>query len=463
MNLKLFFTNLLKVILSDYSKVIISFLSIIYLTQILSTEEFGTYGLILSYASITSILALNTSNNKIIINLVAEKDIISRKLFNNVLILRISSIFFSIIFLIFLSIFTNLNIFNYLNYIVLIVLSIVFWDFAESFAFGILEFNNSVLLNISSNIIFVLILYIFFDDINFSYVLLTYCLIYGFRSVIYFFLANKHVSDKHHSSNYKISEILKLSYPYLITRFCSGIAEHSPIIFLGLFISNDEVAFYNLSNKLILPLVIGVTSILRLVYPYLTRMIKDNRKYIINIFSKYYSLLMFLISSIIFVVSSTSDFWILKIFGSKYINSIPVFKLLSWVVVFYVFDIIFSNMLSAFNKQHLSYRVTIFDCLIVIPLIFIGSMYDSLILTQLKLIGYLITFIIHIYLYQKYLKINLLSSTFFINTTLILILLFISFYPISFFTFSIFMLISLSFTFINFKDLKHVIVNFKIN
>ena len=423
--------NFLKVIFSDFFKLVVSFSTLIILTNVLSTENFGIYGTILAYSSLFSLIALNTSNNKIIINLTNELNGISKSLFKKIFLIRSFFTILTFCLLYLINIILNLNIDEYYFSICLIISSIVLWDFSESIFFAKLNFNYPIVISIFFSLLWLISIYFFADEISFFQLIVVYASIYLIRSFVIFLFSFKFLENIIYNQNISSKRILKLSFPYVIMRILAGIAEHSPVILLGFFISSSEVAFYHLGNRITLPFIIIFGAILKTLYPYMSKSFISDKDKIEKIISEIYAPIYLFFSFIIFLLSISSSYWIPTIFGDEYNSVIDIFNFLAWIILFFSFDLLMSNILSTFNMQNKLGLITFVDFIIVMPFIYIGSQFGSEFLSQLKLVAYFITFNFHLYMLNKLVKLKILNKKFIFSYILVFLLLIMSLLKIS--------------------------------
>lgn len=165
---------------------------------------------------------------------------------------------------------------------------------------------------------------------------------------------------------------VNLKFIFLFNRFLRYIKEGTPILFLGflgfIFFNSDhlilgylrgmkELGYYSIVTKIMLNLTLIPSLAVTALFPFLSKISTDYGRLKI-IYRKV--LFSFIFSSFLLVLFLyfTVDYWFLWILGEEYKNSIIVFKILSWNLIFLFSLILLDNLLFILNKQWPNFYLT---------------------------------------------------------------------------------------------------------
>nr|UEO57196.1 flippase [Morganella morganii] len=173
---------------------------------------------------------------------------------------------------------------------------------------------------------------------------------------------------------------------------------------LGAFVSNTEVAYFALSEKIIVLVVVISSTITQVTLPRLSILAKTNRAEFLLLINKIYtSLMMIVLPSFIGVYLMASEF--LFIFGSyEFMPALDTIKIFSFYILFFSLLKIFATQtLFALNKEKVYIILLIAFALVnaIVKLVFQGSINSSIsILITLSLL-LLMSIIIYFHIRNK--------------------------------------------------------------
>lgn len=167
----------------------------------------------------------------------------------------------------------------------------------------------------------------------------------------------------------------KDGWTIFISNIYISIYTSSYIIVLGLFSSNEVIAYFGAIKKLIDCLMKVLAPILQAVYPYVNRLIIENKR-LANSFIKKIAIIFMSIGFLLFIILYLGAYNIVTyLFGEQYIMSIKLLEILSVIPIF----IAISNILGFLVLLPYGYKrdfntsikfTLIFNIIIVFPLIY---------------------------------------------------------------------------------------------
>ncbi len=103
-------------------------------------------------------------------------------------------------------------------------------------------------------------------------------------------------------------------------------------VLLGFFTNNTIVGYYSAAERLFRAVQFLGMPIYQALFPHFSKLFVSDRKLALKQFKTIFRLTMFITFFISLFLTITSKFWIIKILGTDYQNSIAVFSILSWVI-----------------------------------------------------------------------------------------------------------------------------------
>lgn len=391
----------------------------IILARKLAPESYGLYALFITY--VTLFFTLSTLGlRRIVIRCIARDQDNSKKFFIVSLIIRFYGVFLACLAFI---------IYNYVNpvfndnFIILMVLSGIFlqsyWEGFQNVAFGMERMETTSYINAGMSLLLMLT-YLCIDHsfITVKLVIGIYTLNFFAKDCIYLFSLFKQKlikgSYEYKKQEFKIlqRDMLVDSMPYYILNVFSLVSTQLPILFLNSNSSITEVSYFNIANKLLLPMTLFIHSALVALFPNQAKeFVRDQKRFT----SKASQMLLFIcIAGTVacLIISLFKDEVVLLLYGSKYSSTGAVLSLQCWyMILFSIFGFI-GNTLGAADKQKWIAGLSIFYACVNAPLLWFSSKYGATGLSYGYLIGALLNMTYHIYYLQKGMPIKISAKTF---------------------------------------------------
>jgi O-antigen/teichoic acid export membrane protein len=426
--------NLIKnwsyLLFSDISQAIVSFFVFMLLARKLSTENYGALNALMAIASLFSVFSIYFSANQLLtkdITLNPKSSKSTFTIFANVRILSflLVAIVGSVIFL-----FNDDYEIQLLPSVLIITSALVIWDLAESIAFGHFVTKITTFLNITGSLTWlVVVLLLPYNSLSLITVIYSYSAIYIFRSIVYLIVVlRKHVVKNISEKTEKtVKGLVFQSLPFLWMRLIATFSSEIPLLILNENSGSAEVGYYSVGNRFVMPITLAVTTGMRALFPFLTKLYYDDQEKFRKKLDTGFSYIFIAGAIIAFLLTTTTEFWLTLLFGNKYSLAALPFNYLAWFGVVLSFDLLLSNVLVAANNQRLLATITTIDILIVFPLLFYGSNFGAEGMAKFKLIGVGICVFYHILVTVFFLKIQLNSIGFITSGLFFISLLIISF------------------------------------
>lgn len=405
--MKSFVKNWSYLVVSDIITKFIGFFATILLARNLNPDGYGAYNVILAISAIFTVVA-NFGMTQVLTREIARNVNISGLIFFRASIIRIFSIILSVLgIFIYFKIFENSYDEIYIVLTCILTISITAWDLFESVAFGRQVMKYSAIINVIGSFVWIITLFILprelFTILN---ILIVFAFIDFFKAVAYYILIYRRgflqKIDIEEVPNSK--KIIMMSLPYLWLWGLGIFSNQVPILFLSQNSGTEEVGYFSVGLRLILPLTIVTNTAMKALFPNLSRLYKED----IEKFRKNISdglITTFFVGSIIaFILTVFSDYYIPFLFGQKYVNSIMPFNFLIWFMVLYSVDVLLGTSLSASDKQVTLSILGTIDFIISLPILYLGSMHGAYYLALAKFGIYVLFLFYHWIIFKDILK-----------------------------------------------------------
>lgn len=388
----------------------------IKIARSLDPTVFGTYNLLNLHVSIVAVIASFGLRNIIIRSIARDKTIVKKVFFIAIIIRAIGLLLSIVLFCTYFLLYRHYD--NLLFLLVLVcILSTVLFDLFESVAFGLEKMEFSGVINLLSTMFWLITIMIIPESqLSLHLIFGLFVFFSTLKTTVYFFSIYKVNYIKNfrfeHIEKYQIIQFSKECIPYYYLSLLTLLSNQIPILFLEYRSGLAQIGFFNIASKVLMPLNLVLTTILAAIFPSLSRLFITNYKiFIRNIKSIFIIITLF---SIAFAFGVTLFRYevIHLLYGEKYINSSLVLGYQGWYLAIYSVVCLIGTILGAINKQkELSY-LAIVCTIIQVPILWYGSKYGAQYLSAAFLVATTITFIIHLYVINSYLK-NELSFIFY--------------------------------------------------
>lgn len=239
----------------------------IILARKLAPDSYGLYALFLTY--VTLFFTFSTFGlRRIVIRCIARDQDSSKKYFVISLVLRFYGVILSSIGFI---VYNKINPVFDDNYIVLMILAGVFlqsyWEGFQNVAFGMERMETTSYINVGMSFI-LLLTYLCMDSslITVKLIIGIYIINFFAKDCLYLFSLFKQRLIKgvyrYEKSEFRLLQknMLTDSMPYYILNIFSLVSTQLPILFLNSNSSITEVSYFNIANKLLLPMTLFIHS-----------------------------------------------------------------------------------------------------------------------------------------------------------------------------------------------------------
>lgn len=399
----------------------------IILARKLAPESYGLYALFLTY--VTLFFTFSTLGlRRIVIRCIARDQNNSKKYFFVSLIIRFYGVILASLAFV---IYNQINPVFDDNFFVLMILAGIFlqsyWEGFQNVAFGMERMETTSYINVGMALI-LLLTYLCIDKslITVELVVGIYTLNFFAKDSVYLFslfkqkLIKGHYKHNRRQFNLIQKEMLVDSMPYYILNIFSLASTQLPILFLNSNSSLTEVSYFNIANKLLLPMTLFIHSALVALFPNQAKEFVKNQQR----FTSKASQMMYFISLVgtigCLVISMFKSEVVLLLYGESYASTGEVLNLQCWyMVLFSVFGFI-GNTLGAADKQKWIASLSIFYACVNAPLLWYCSKFGATGLSYGYLVGAVLNLTYHIYYLQKAMPVKIPSQTFFISFAILI-------------------------------------------
>lgn len=399
----------------------------IILARKLAPESYGLYALFLTY--VTLFFTFSTLGlRRIVIRCIARDQNNSKKYFFVSLIIRFYGVILASLAFV---IYNQINPVFDDKFFVLMILAGIFlqsyWEGFQNVAFGMERMETTSYINVGMALI-LLLTYLCIDKslITVELVVGIYTLNFFAKDSVYLFslfkqkLIKGHYKHTKRQFNFIQKEMLVDSMPYYILNIFSLASTQLPILFLNSNSSLTEVSYFNIANKLLLPMTLFIHSALVALFPNQAKEFVKNQQR----FTSKASQMMYFISIVgtigCLVISMFKSEVVLLLYGESYASTGEVLNLQCWyMVLFSVFGFI-GNTLGAADKQKWIASLSIFYACVNAPLLWYCSKFGATGLSYGYLVGAVLNLTYHIYYLQKAMPVKIPSQTFFISFAILI-------------------------------------------
>lgn len=404
-------------LLSDISQSVINFFVFMLLARKLTPVGYGEFNVILAIVAIFSVVATNLGANHVITREVTLHPDNTKGICYNVIPLRLIAL--AIAFLgVFVYIVCGKDVsFSSSFYIFILIFATSVWDFAESVAFGRLVTKYTTFFNLSFSCSWLLFV-LFLPESYFSIevVLVIYSLLFVCKSIGYLGRScEKFVKTTLPVISLTKRSLFMMSLPYLWMRVFGIFGEQIPILILNNKCGTDQVGYFSVGFRLIIPITIAINTGLRVVFPFMTRAYTEDPKLFSEKLIKVFTFVMIWGTLVAGILVLFSEYWIPFFLGKSYLNSIDAFNYLAWFGVGMCFDLLLSTLLSSTYKQKILAAITTIDFFIVIAFLYWGAQYGAIGLALAKLLSMLFILGYHIIVVCKVFNMSIRNRNFIIS------------------------------------------------
>lgn len=374
-------------------------LSTIRVARGLSPEVYGQLGIFISLVAIAQTIS-GLGLRQVVIRHIARNKGNCKNVFYVSLVSRtLGAVITAILFLIY-RYFTSYDESFYTLLLIMSLFSLNLWESIENLSFGQHKIQASGIIGMIFS--FIYLVYIFVlpaEMITLTVIFSSQIAVQYLKDIVLWIYIKRQKLIKGDNPT-KISQevilnLLKEGRIYYAVALMGLFISQIPIIFLDAHTSSTEVGYFNVANKLLLPLGLIINSCITTVFPYLAAKYTEDREAFIRQVKLIFNLmaLVAIVSSSVFSIfrQELVDF----LFGEAYKSTGYVLTFQCW---FFVINAglltLLSNVLGAINKDSFIGLLTFVGAFISIPLFWITSYYGAEVLSIAYLAFAFIQFII---------------------------------------------------------------------
>ena len=272
------------------------------------------------------------------------------------------------------------------------------WDAQQNVAFGVQRMEINAVISIVSNL-FTLVIYLVLpkDMITVRVVLSIYLGIYLLKDVIYQIWMRRKGILKFSNVDLVVTptvcgNFFVEGFPFFLMGILGIFTGQLPIIFLEKFSGLDEVAYFNISNKLLLPISLFLQSALNAFFPNQSILYSQNKVAFSRQTTKVLSITVAI--GIIMAVMCTllADKIVLFLYGSDYASAGHILAYQCWYSVMYAIFCLNGSTLGAADAQKQLAICSIIYAVLSTPILYYASHFGGEGLS----LGYIVASIINL-------------------------------------------------------------------
>jgi O-antigen/teichoic acid export membrane protein len=348
--------NTFSIAFSNIAAKVIAFLITIYLAKYLGVENFGKYTFIITYLMLFSFI-VGFGLDPVVIRDISRKDYLANKIMGNAIIIRIITSLISVLLAI-----IGIHALHYpsetIYYTQIASVALIFQGISyliESLFQAKLKMHFSAISLITSKIIYALMLYyIMKNNLNLTQIFVAYILSEMIRMLISYFYSKRLLNFELQFDFNFCKDLIRQASPFILGYGLSALYNRFDIVMLSILQGDIAVGFYSAAYKLtesvlFLPGALASTLMPILAKKYIDD--KENYRNIYNLGNKYIFMLLFPISIGGVVLGNEI---ISTIYTDDFSNSVLVFQILTFTIIFNSLNYMQITGLVASNLQNLN-------------------------------------------------------------------------------------------------------------
>lgn len=420
-----FFKNFSVLTLSSVLTQFLGMVIGIKIARVLSPYNFGVYNLLQLHVTIFSVVGTLGISRIIIRNIARDKMNINGLLRNSLLLRLAGSGLAVFIFGIYYYFFNTYDILLFILVISGITMTICF-DYFNSLAFGLEKMEFSGFVNLSSTVCWLIVIFLLPDaQLNLNLVFLIFALFNILKVVLFLIVIRSKTKYKASfsetdKSNESLYTLVKDSLPFYYLDLFSLLSLQIPVLFLEYRSGTEQIGYFNIASKVLLPISIVVNTALSAVFPILARLYERDFEKFINVFKTMCIAISLIGIGGAFAFTLFRQEIVVLLYGEKYISSSLVLSYQCWYIAVFSVVCLFGTILGAINRQKELGYLSFVCTLIGVPILWYGSQFGAQYLSAAFIISTGINLILHFYVVDKYVQ-KKISPLFYIKVSLFLI------------------------------------------
>lgn len=415
----------------QFLNLLVPLITLPYITKTLGAENYGLYVYsftIISYLILITDFGLRVYGSRkisYIRNNLSKKTNVFWEIFFTKLILTLVVLIVSIV------VFFCKKL-SLIYWIQLIMLVISIFDISWFYQ-GIEEFKEVAIRNLIIKIMYIILVFLFVKNQNNLNIYILIVIITNFiGNLILYISLNKQIL-KPNLKNLQLKATLKESIHLFLPEMAIKFYTSMDRIMLGYFLLKKDVSYYDIANKFLIIIMIGITTCGSVMLPKISNLFYENKfdeiKKLLGIVTDYY--LMISIPLICGILATSKQLVILYL-GNEYIEVIPIINIMSFTIIFWtISNITGSQILIPMKKEKILTKSVIIGSIINLIL-------NLILIRKIGVLGVVIaTFItegvvtsIQIYYSKEYLNFNLLKLLKYLFSSIIMYIIIIIIKPL---------------------------------
>ena len=168
-----------------------------------------------------------------------------------------------------------------------------------------------------------------------------------------------------------IKFLIKEGYPFGVSFFFSTLYAYIDTVMLSLMTRDAVVGYYNTAYRLIFAMGFIPATVMKAVYPALSKYYTESMKEFVLLFKRSFKTLFLLGFSIATLLYCLSDKIILLLYGEQYIKAASVLRILVWSTALIFITNVMTRTTRSSNRQHFSAKVVAFSAFFNVALNFL--------------------------------------------------------------------------------------------
>nr|WP_294900963.1 oligosaccharide flippase family protein [uncultured Pedobacter sp.] len=397
----------------------------IKIARVLSPYNFGVYNLLQLHVTIFSVVG-TLGISRIIIRDIARDKMNINSLLKDSLILRLAGTVFAVlIFGVYYYFFKSYDVFLFGLVISAVTMTVAF-DHFNSLAFGLEKMEFSGFVNLTSTVCWLIAIFLIPDkQLNLTFVFLLFAIFNIVKVILFLFVIRTRTNYKASLSNIDtpMNSALSLgkeSLPFYYLDLFSLLSMQIPILFLEYRSGTEQIGYFNIASKILLPISIIVNTALSAIFPIVARLYERDYDRFIDIFKTMCIAISLIGIAGAFGATLFRKEIVVLLYGEKYISSSLSLSYQCWYIAIFSVVCLFGTVLGAINRQkqlgYLSFVCTI----IGVPLLWYGSQFGAQYLSAAFMVATGINLILHFVVVHIYVK-QKISPMFYIKISAFLV------------------------------------------
>lgn len=388
---------------------LISLITVLKITSILNPDDYGLFTFLIAQGLLLLKIG-DLGNRSIVIRTIARDPSQTNDLLVNGAILRSLALF--LLFLLYTIYNEYFGTLSLINLILIFVFSLVscFTNLFELIFHGNQKMLPAAVINLIYSVIwFTIVFFILEEGVSITFIFFLYISITLLKGILFFVFIKYYNLLGGRVENFKASskKIVQESWPYFamilvllpLTSFANN--------FLDINSTNEEIGYFNLSERLLGPISLVVGMSLSAIFPNLSAMWNNDREKFYNYLSIGFGIYMLASMLVCFIFTMFSKEIVILLFPDGYLPAIEVSQMKVWYLFFTSVDSLLGVVLGAANREKLILRFSILYFLICTPALFYSSNFGALGISYGYVISYGLCLIYVWHTFKKSLQIKI--------------------------------------------------------